>query len=180
MQAKKTETVPSEMGDPRRYPYLAVGLMPTLYQSERIYIGPRRPRRCKPSSIVVVHPDPRENGRLRPEVEQEVIDQAVALCVRVKTFRMCVMFSNEHQVYVKPSGYLHHESNQVPTATIAIPVDSYEAREFSREKLKAIRLQAVSLEPRTLPNGEDFYPARTQGGKAGKTSGRRKDERRPQ
>lgn len=168
----KYREVPIRMGAPARFPYLVVRLMATVYQNEKIYVGPTPPKNPSPRSIVVVHPDPWDGDRLRPEVRQEVIDKALALCVRVKSFRMCVVFSKDDQVYLEPDGSIQEMSDAIPSARLLVPVDHAGRPTTSARVGKSFRIPAVSLQPKTLPSGERYLPAKqrrkrsTRAGKA--------------
>lgn len=152
--------VPIQMGPVCRFPYLVVRLIPTLYQHEKIFVGPTPPKNATPRNIVVVHPDPWDGDRLRPEVRQEIIEKAIALCVRVKRFRMCVVFGEDDQVYVDPDGTTKEMSNAIPRAWIQIPLDRDGRSQCSLKVGKTFEIPAVSLQPETLPSGQVIFPAR--------------------
>jgi hypothetical protein len=108
------------VGDKPVFPYLVVRLIAAVYVNEKIHIGPWPPVNRKPWWIVVVHPNPRENGRLRPEVRQAVIDQVIARCRAQKSFRMCIVFGKDEQVFVEPDGTFKVERDKVPSMSFPL------------------------------------------------------------
>ena len=111
------------VGDDPIFPYLVVRLIPGFYVNERIHVGPRPPAGRNQWSIVVVHPEPWKEGRLRPDVRQAVIDQVIARCLAQKTFRMCIVFGKDEQVYVEPDGTADVTRDQVPGMSMGLTAD---------------------------------------------------------
>jgi hypothetical protein len=111
------------LGDKPIFPYLVIRLIAGFYTNEKIHIGPWPPVNRKSGWIVVVHPDPWENGRLRPEVRQAVIDQVIARCRAQKAFRMCIVFGKDEQIYVEPDGTFKVERDKVPSMSLGVGAD---------------------------------------------------------
>jgi hypothetical protein len=108
------------VGDWPVFPYLVIRLMAAVYVNEKIHVGPWPPVNRKPGWIVVVHPDPWEDGHFRPEVRQAVIDQVIARCRAQKSFRMCIVFSKDEQVFVEPDGSFKVEHDKVPSMSFPL------------------------------------------------------------
>jgi len=112
----KTElTADNELvyGDRSKFPYLVIRLMPSVYLNEPIHIGPTPPASRKPGSIVIVHQDPWVDGKLRPEVEQELIDKVQEYC-KSSRHRMVIVFAPDRQLYVELDGKNHWTTDGIP------------------------------------------------------------------
>ena len=119
----RSQMVNVALGDKPIFPYLVIRLIAAFYVNEKIHIGAWPPVNRKSGWIVVVHPDPWEGGRLRPEVRQAVIDQVIARCRAQKVFRMCIVFGEDEQVFVEPDGSFEVTHGQVPSMRLEVAAD---------------------------------------------------------
>lgn len=100
-------------GDRSKFPYLVIRAIPGIYINEPIHVGTEPPASRRPDAIVVVHPDPWVDGRLRPEVEQELIDQVHERCKSTR-LKMVIVFAADRQLYLEPDGKTYWTTDGIP------------------------------------------------------------------
>lgn len=113
LEAELTSENELVYGDRSKFPYLVIRAMAAVYINEPIHIGPTPPDNRKPHSIVIVHPDPWVDGKLRPEVEQELIDKVQEFC-KSSRHRMVIVFAPDRQLYVELDGRNYWTTDGIP------------------------------------------------------------------
>ena len=89
----------------RRFPYIVVHLMPTVYQREEIAlrIGPPEARIGHRNSFIQ-HPSPyARNGAIGPECRQLLVAATLEAVQRTR-FRMCVVWAPDDCTFVERDG----------------------------------------------------------------------------
>src|SRR5258706_5259447 len=130
----------------RKYPYLVVRFMPTVYHSENIQITIGPPavefveRRC-----IVRHPTPFEaDGSVSADCRALIIP-AVQATVRKQRFRMCVVWATNSCTYCEADSVT--EYSRPPSGGVQLVHGEYAAPDFPEFGVRARSDKAVKLGP---------------------------------